>query len=39
MVKIYQYVLDVAANELFKNNKYSVHSNKFINSDLTIKKI
>ena len=30
--------LDVAANELFKNNKYSIHSKKYINSDLTIKK-
>ncbi len=28
--------LDVAANELFKNNKYSVHSKNFINSDKTI---
>ena len=30
--------LDVAANELFKNKKYSVHSKKFINSDETINK-
>ncbi len=30
--------LDVAANELFKKNKYSVHSYKFINTDMTIKK-
>jgi len=30
--------LDVAANELFKNNKYSIHSKKYINSNLTIKK-
>jgi len=30
--------LDVAANELYKNNKYSIHSKKYINSDLTIKK-
>ena len=30
--------LDVAANELFKNNKYSVHSNKYVNSNSTIKK-
>tara|TARA_B100000700_G_scaffold59286_1_gene64561 strand:- start:9748 stop:11007 length:1260 start_codon:yes stop_codon:yes gene_type:complete len=29
--------LDVAANELFKNNKYSVHSKKFISADKTIK--
>ena len=29
--------LDVAANELFKNKKYSIHSKKFINSDKTIK--
>ena len=30
--------LDVAANELFKNKKYSVHSKKFINTDKTIEK-
>ncbi len=30
--------LDVAANELYKKNKYSIHSKKFINTDLTIKK-
>ncbi len=30
--------LDVAANELYRNNKYSIHSKKYINSDLTIKK-
>ena len=30
--------LDVAANELFKNKKYSIHSKKFINSDKTIDK-
>ena len=30
--------LDVAANELFKNKKYSVHSKKFITSDETINK-
>ena len=30
--------LDVAANELFKNKKYSVFSKKFENSDNTIKK-
>ena len=30
--------LDVAANELFKNNKYSIHSNKFISADNSIKK-
>ncbi len=30
--------LDVAANELYKKNKYSIHSTKYINSDLTIKK-
>ena len=30
--------LDVAANELYKKNKYSIHSKKYINSDLTIKK-
>ncbi len=30
--------LDVAANELFKNNKYSIHSRQFINSDKTIDK-
>ena len=30
--------LDVAANELFKNNKYSIHSSKFISVDQTIKK-
>ena len=29
--------LDVAANELFKNNKYSIHSKKFISSDKSIK--
>ena len=28
--------LDVAANELFKNNKYSVHSKKFISPNKTI---
>ncbi len=28
--------LDVAANELFKNNKYAIHSKKFINLDKTI---
>jgi len=28
--------LDVAANELFKNKKYSIHSNKFITVDKTI---
>ena len=28
--------LDVAANELFKNKKYSVHSNKYVNVDRTI---
>ena len=30
--------IDVAANELLKNNKYSVHSKKFISPDQTIKK-
>ena len=30
--------LDVAANELFKNANYSVHSKKFISVDKTIKK-
>ncbi|MDC0054661.1 phosphopyruvate hydratase, partial [Candidatus Pelagibacter sp.] len=30
--------LDVAANELFKSKKYSIHSKKFINSDKTIEK-
>ena len=30
--------LDVAANELFKNKKYSIHSKKFINYDKTIEK-
>ena len=30
--------LDVAANELFKNKKYSIHSKKFITSDKTINK-
>ena len=30
--------LDVAANELFKKKKYSVHSKKFINTDKTIQK-
>ena len=30
--------LDVAANELFKNKKYSIHSKKFISSDKTIDK-
>jgi enolase len=30
--------LDVAANELSKKNKYSVHSKKYISTDLTIKK-
>jgi len=29
--------LDVAANELFKNKKYSIHSNKFITVNKTIK--
>jgi enolase len=29
--------LDVAANELFKKNKYSIHSKKFISVDKTIK--
>ncbi len=29
--------LDVAANELFKSNKYSIHSNKFITVEKTIK--
>ena len=29
--------LDVAANELCKNNKYSVHSKKFISTEQTIK--
>jgi enolase len=30
--------LDVAANELFKKNKYSIHSKKYINVDQSIKK-
>jgi len=30
--------LDVAANELFKNKKYSIHSKKFITTDKTIDK-
>ncbi len=30
--------LDVAANELYKNKKYSIHSKKFINSEKTIEK-
>ena len=30
--------LDVAANELFKNKKYSIHSKKFISTDETINK-
>ena len=30
--------LDVAANELFKNKKYSIHSKKFITVDKTINK-
>ena len=30
--------LDVAANELIKNNKYSIHSKKFISVDQSIKK-
>ena len=30
--------LDVAANELYKDNKYSIHSKKFISVDKTIKK-
>ena len=30
--------LDVAANELFKNNKYSIHSNKFTSKSITITK-
>ncbi|MDC1159374.1 phosphopyruvate hydratase [Candidatus Pelagibacter sp.] len=30
--------LDVAANELFKKNKYSIHSKKFISVDQSIKK-
>jgi enolase len=29
--------LDVAANELFKNKKYSIHSKKFISVDMSIK--
>ncbi len=29
--------LDVAANELFRNKKYSIHSNKFISVEKTIK--
>ncbi len=29
--------LDVAANELFKNKKYSIHSEKYITTDKTIK--
>ena len=30
--------LDVAANELFKNDKYSIHSKKYISVDQSIKK-
>ncbi len=30
--------LDVAANELFRNKKYSIHSKKFITTDKTIDK-
>ena len=30
--------LDVAANELIKNKKYSIHSKQFINTDKTIEK-
>jgi len=30
--------LDVAANELYKNNKYSIHSKKFISVNQSIKK-
>jgi len=30
--------LDVAANELYNNNKYSIHSKKFISVDQSIKK-
>ena len=30
--------LDVAANEIYRNHKYSIHSKKYINSDLTILK-
>ncbi len=30
--------LDVAANELYRNKKYSVHSNKYLNVDQTISK-
>ena len=30
--------LDIAANELLKNNKYSIHSKKFISVDQSIKK-
>ncbi len=30
--------LDVAANELYKNKKYSIHSNKYLNADQTISK-
>ena len=30
--------LDVAANELYKNKKYSIHSNKYMNVDQTISK-
>tara|TARA_Y100000816_G_scaffold93781_1_gene64985 strand:+ start:4703 stop:5962 length:1260 start_codon:yes stop_codon:yes gene_type:complete len=31
--------LDIAANELFKNNKYSIHSKKYLNVNDTIKKL
>ena len=30
--------LDVAANELYKNKKYSIHSNRYVNVDQTISK-
>ena len=29
--------LDVAANELYKKNKYSIHSNKYISVEKSIK--
>ena len=38
MVKMFQFALDVAANELIRKNRYSIHSKKFISIDQSIKK-
>ena len=37
MVKMFQFVLDVAANELLKKNKYSIHSKNYISVEKSIK--